>query len=205
MGILFKPASTLLGKLVMIPSLFCSLEANANPYALEDATYKVLEPFDYYFATRNTQPPSLVIVNNISGSVRTKCIASPDSLAYLAVSRSDGPLYYPVEHKYYLTADFMRDFLETHGSGSVSYVTAHEIAHGFQFQAGINLPPPFHEQQADCLAGAVMGMNGFTKKELSEAVSAAEDCGGGTTHGKGTDRAKAVRRGFSEGFLSCLK
>ena len=198
--LLFLPACAQQRPKTFLPG---TSKVEESPYALEDATYKALESFDDYFAIHNLQSPKLVIVNSITEQVRTNCIESPDSIAYLSVTRYDGPFYCPIEHKYYLTTGFMRDFLEEHGPGSVSYVTAHEISHGLQSELGIRLPPPHHEQQADCLAGAIMGASDFTQKELTEALEAADACGGGVAHGNSKDRVKAVRKGFRHGFESC--
>ena len=102
-----------------------------------------------------------------------------------------------------MPARFLEVFLYEYGPGAVSFVTAHEIGHAYQTQMGWRKQPPYHEWQADCIAGSVMRNPSFSPRERKEAAKAAYAVGGGSDHGSGSGRHDSFMKGLKFGITSC--
>lgn len=178
--------------------------ARSQSFELEESTYKAKEALDQIFASQGLRRPRIKIVNSILGTTLTKC-SSSGSHGYTEVTKESGPFYCPTEHTYYMPARFLEVFLYKYGPGSISFVTAHEIGHAYQNEMSWRKRPPYHEWQADCIAGAVMRSPSFSSRERSEAAKAAFAVGGGTTHGSGAGRQKSFMKGLSLGIKGCIQ
>ena len=172
-------------------------------FELEESTYKAKEALDEIFASKGLRKPRIMIVNSVLGTNLTRC-SSGGGHGYTQVTKESGPFYCPLEHVYYMPARFLEVFLYNYGPGSISFVTAHEIAHAYQNEMGLRKKPPYHEWQADCIAGAAMRSSSFTSRERSEAAKAALAVGGGATHGSGIGRQQSFLKGLALGLRGCI-
>ena len=102
-----------------------------------------------------------------------------------------------------MPARFLEEFMAMYGGGAVSFVTAHEIGHAYQLQNGWYKAPPYHEWQADCIAGAAMRNSLFSSRERKQAENAAYAIGGGSTHGSGFGRRQSFLKGLNGGVAAC--
>jgi predicted metalloprotease len=156
----------------IIPSLTAALavglvflpQANSQTFQLEESTYKAKESLDRIFTSQRLSKPRMKIVNSLLGATLSRC-SSSGAHGYTQVTKESGPFYCPLEHTYYMPARFLEIFLYDYGPGAVSFVTAHEIGHAYQNQMGWRKQPPYHEWQADCIAGAVMRSSDFSARE----------------------------------------
>ena len=175
----------------------------SQSFELEESTYKAKEALDEMFVSQGLRKPRIKIVNSVLGTTLTKC-SSGGGHGYTQVTKESGPFYCPSEHAYYMPARFLEVFLYNYGPGSISFVTAHEIAHAYQNEMSWRKKPPYHEWQADCIAGAVMRSSSFTSRERSEAAKAAFALGGGATHGSGIGRQHSFMKGLTLGVRGCI-
>jgi len=174
----------------------------SHAFELEESTYKAKEVLDQIFASQGLRKPKMKIVNSLLGSTLTICSSSGEH-GYTKVTKQSGPFYCPSEHTFYMPARFLEVFLYEYGPGAVSFVTAHEIGHAYQSQMGWQKQPPYHEWQADCIAGAVMRNSRFSPRERAEAASAAFAVGGGSIHGSGIGRKESFLKGLQYGITGC--
>lgn len=192
-------------RLALTAYIFCFTALSpvqSHAFELEESTYKAKEVLDQIFASQGLRKPKMKIVNSLLGSTLTICSSSGEH-GYTKVTKQSGPFYCPSEHTYYMPARFLEAFLYEYGPGAVSYVAAHEIGHAYQSQMGWQRQPPYHEWQADCIAGAVMRNSSFSARERTEAASAAFAVGGGSVHGSGKGRKESFLMGLRNGITGC--
>ena len=97
------------------------------------------------------------------------------------------------------------------GDGAVLFVLTHEYAHYLQWQTNSVLANPYHELQADCIAGAILlsgetdapSALGITQDDGYEMMATAYEVGGGDVHGSSTQRANALLTGARSGLKGC--
>ncbi len=136
---------------------------------------------------------------------RTKCIVRAFDYQVF------GSAYCAADEKIVLDYDQLSAIHARSGDAGVAFVVAHEYAHHIQYKLGIRLKEPYHELQADCIAGAILstsqvsGYLGLNHNDIKEVATAAYQAGGGHTHGSSDQRLDAVLFGLKSGnFRKCM-
>jgi predicted metalloprotease len=158
-------------------------------------------------------PPGYITVTNdpVAGCGQTVSPAPADG----------GPFYCEAERNVYLVAQAMADRSLIGGTGTVSFIAAHESAHNVEQQYGLignpdptqDWPLPIVELTADCLAGAFMRQEvdllALTQEGFYQVMNFAHNIGGPSpadkdaTHGTQAERFFITYLGFNEGVDSC--
>jgi hypothetical protein len=122
-----------------------------------------------------------------------------------------GSYYCPKDNTIVLEPIQLESLRRQWGDGSVAYALVHEYAHAVQSQFRISLKDPYHELQADCIAGAVLlSKDTNAKADLAinradayEMIATAYSVGGGSVHGSGNQRSDALVQGARAGLSGC--
>ncbi len=117
-----------------------------------------------------------------------------------------GSYYCPSTHTIILVPSQLKSFRKIFGNSSIAYIISHEYAHAIQLALKFNLPNPYSELQADCLAGYLINKGnielGITRENILEMASAAYSIGG-KTHGTGAQRSYALLSGMGTVDSDC--
>lgn len=148
----------------------------------------------------------------------------PDSVDTACGTVKSQAAYCPPEHGVYLHRSFMDIHLENFGPFAPTFIVAHEVGHGVQWQYGFNpLSVPWtivRELQADCFAGAysasstlrnALGEHDLIEnlKEYLVTLYSGGDPSGTSpidpnAHGTSGQRIDAFKIGYEAGPALCL-